>query len=751
LSTRAEAIATPPSGASPNSPWIYQPWLDLLIGCGAWSAPLLLVAAFVTPAYAHAWGVGFYFLALLFNYPHFMATIYRAYHTRESFERYKIFTLHVTLLVALTAVLLHASPRLLPWIFTLYICWSPWHYSGQNYGLLQMFLRRSGATVTSAERHWLRAAFIASYILLLASFETGGSFDPLIKSLGLPASITLPARVVLAVVFFFCGAMAFRRLLAERGAGELAAPLTLFTTQFLWFVLPTLLELHANYQVPQTRYSSGVLAVLHSAQYLWITSYYQKREYVAAGKTDWRLTKYFITLIAGGIALFIPGPWLVSYLFHFDFTTSFLIFTSLVNLHHFLLDGAIWKLRDTKVSSLLTESTVDSSQPDARSMRSTSEPKRRFWQIPAFQIGLVALLFLWGALDQVRFALGTDDASLASLQRAAQMNPYDSITAGRIAQAQAKQGQTKEAIASLEHAVAINPTSIALQQATARALIQNGRFQDAYTHYQNMLKYFPNEPDALVNSGLLAMRLGKSNEAITSWEHAAAVAPYLPNSHLYLAQASDQEHDPATAAVQWEAYLRTAERFSDNPVATKLQRSLAMVRLGDDYQRINQQSSALSEYQKAIAFAHATDNPRVESLALAHLAGLQEKTDVHAAAQSFQRALALDTQSASQSGVQKVDPRSEAFDWFDYGQLLAHHGAPDELSYACFLRAENLLSSVQQPAAPPLAAKPNPELQAVQAARSQLASKLGARASAVAQDLPSYLTRAVSLPTSSLN
>ena len=160
-------------------------------------------------------------------------------------------------------------------------------------------------------------------------------------------------------------------------------------------------------------------------------------------------------------------------------------------MHHFLLDGAIWKLRDTKVSSLLTGPGAASAQPEPAGTRFASEPRRRFWQMPVFQIGLVVLLFLWGALDQVRFALGTDDANLASLQRAAQMNPYDSITAGRIANAEAKQGQNQQAIASLQHAVALNPQSIALQEATARTLIQNGRFQDAYTHYQQMLKYFP--------------------------------------------------------------------------------------------------------------------------------------------------------------------------------------------------------------------------------------------------------------------
>ncbi len=113
-------------------------------------------------------------MAVIFNYPHFMATIYRAYHSRSQFEKYKIVTLHVTLLVVLTGVVMHASPRFFPWIFTLYIFWSPWHYTGQNFGLLMMFVRRGGAEIRASERRWVRAAFVASYLMLLASFNTGG-------------------------------------------------------------------------------------------------------------------------------------------------------------------------------------------------------------------------------------------------------------------------------------------------------------------------------------------------------------------------------------------------------------------------------------------------------------------------------------------------------------------------------------------------------------------------------------------------
>jgi tetratricopeptide (TPR) repeat protein len=738
LTVTAEPIAAPqsaPPARAPASsgPWIYRPWLDLLVGCGAWSAPLLAVALLMTPAHSHAWAMTFYLLAIVFNYPHFMATIYRAYHTRADFEKYKFVTLHVTLLLVLTGIVMHASPRFFPWLFTLYICWSPWHYSGQNYGLLMMFARRSGAEITAGERRWLRGAFVASYLMLLASFETGGSTDPLILSLGLPPKFTFPLRLAFGVAFMFFTFLGFRRLIRAMGARVLVAPLTLAFTQFLWFVLPTLLELNSVSQVPQTRYSSGILAVLHSAQYIWITSYYQRREARAAGQKSWHLAAYFATLLAGGIALFIPGPWLVSYLFHYDFTTSFLIFVSLVNIHHFILDAKLWKLRDKRVAALLVDQRGKPSAPTAdaspRPSRSARTLAVRILSAPAFRISLAMLLFLWGGFDQFHFALRTDEGNLAALLRAAQINPYDSFVEERIARAETQQGQHDQAVTALTRAVAINPSSIALQQAAARALIADGRYADAYAHYQKMLERFPRDTDALTNYALLAVRLGHPEEAMDSWQKSVDINPNQPNAHLYLAEAFDQRGEPAAAARHWNLFLQFAsvnqQPAQDAATFTGQQILAATVQLADDLSRINQSAAALARYDSAIAQAQQAGDVKLESLALVHRADLQAKNgDAAAAAQSYQRGLALDAKSG--------DAQAEALDWFNYGQFLRRENAPDELVYASFLHSENLLSAAA-----------GDEMSTVHTARRQAESKIGAKAAALAQgNLPSLLARA---------
>jgi len=732
LSARAQTI----SAAQPPGPWLYRPWLDLLIGCGAWSAPLLAIATWMTPAHAHPWTVAFYALAIVFNYPHFMATIYRAYHTRDSFERYKILTLHVTLLLVLTGVSLHAWPRLLPWVFTLYICWSPWHYTGQNYGLLMMFARRAGAVMARSEQRWIRAAFIASYLMLLASFETAGSGDPLVLSLGLPARFTLWLRLGLGIAFAVFTVLGFRRLLTQSGFQTLVAPILLAFTQFLWFVLPTLVELRATYQIPQTQYSSGILAVLHSAQYLWVTSYYQQREARAAGESQWRMVGYFLTLIAGGIALFIPGPWLVSYVLHFDFTTSLLIFTALVNIHHFILDGAVWKLRDSRVASLLVDKEAETdtgSATHAAERNSATIPllAARLFSAPAFRIVLIGVLLLWGAVEEVRYALGTDEGSLSALVDASRMNPYDSAVEARIAIAERKAGKCDEAIAALRRAVEINPQNAALEQACARAMLEDGRYQAAYEHYAKMLKLFPRDEDALINYGLLAARLGHPAQALEAWEEAIQLDPDQPNPHLYLAEALDQRGDSLAAARQWQEYLRAAVLRPDDPAAGIPEQASAMIQLGDDESRTDHADLAGSEYQSAVDLASRAGDRKLQSLALAHLGDLQERRgDARSAAHSYQRALALDGEAN--------DPRGEAIDWFNYGQFLLRHGQSSELAYACFARAEELLKTTG-----------SPELETVQSARHKLQVQLGKAAPRSQSKLSNLLAGASSLPTTS--
>ena len=141
---------------------------------------------------------------------------------------------------------------------------------------------------------------------------------------------------------------------------------------------------------------------------------------------------------------------------------------------------------------------------------------------------------------------------------------------------------------------------------------------------------------------------------------------------------------------------------------------------------------ALPAYQSAILLAQQSGEARLESVALAHMADWQEKSgDAKSAAASYQRGLALDAKSK--------DPHGEALDWFNYGQFLRRRELPAEISYACFLRAEELLAQAGN----------SQELATVQTIRKQVEANLGGKAARARKDFPALLARATALPPAS--
>ena len=720
----------------PATPWIYNPALDLIVGCGAWSAPLLLISYLSLASSARTWSIVFYGLALFFNYPHYMATIYRAYHRAEDFEKYRIFTVHITALMVLTLLLSHFWLGLLPWIFTIYLTWSPWHYSGQNYGIFMMFARRAGADPTKAERRALYGAFVASYLILFLGFHTGPSTDPLFVSLGIPAVISRWEQIILCVAFVGLSVFGLRGLARSTGWRKLIPSLTLFSSQFLWFLLPAAISLIRGLEIPQNRYSSGVLAVMHSAQYLWITSYYARREAAGedAGKKrrNWRPLAYFGVLVVGGIALFVPGPWLASRLFHQDFTTSFLIFTALVNIHHFILDGAIWKLRDGRIAALL----LNSRERIAETASQASGHFASAWQwilgrtsgARALKFGAVALLLVWGTVDQARYYLALHADNLHDLQRAASLDSFDSSLQMRLARRAMQDGQTQQAESAFKRAMQSNPSDPAPRQEFLHFLINQNRYDEAFSLTAAALKFSPNDANLLVDRGFLALQLGHADEAVANWNQALKVDASQSLAHLYLADELDREGKAQAAAFHYNAFLEKVARqqAQDRPAPDKI---IAIVlRMADCQARSDQTELAVKSYGLAEKLAAQTAQGKLESVADVNEAELQAKTGkLDDALRLYQHALQLDTAAN--------DDSASAQDWLAYGHFLDVSGFPERLAYACIVKSETITQSLPD----------KTQADSMVATRKQIEKRLGSEASAIRRDPNEALQEALAL------
>ncbi len=358
--------------ARPNR-WLFGPTVDLLFGCGLVYVFVFAALSLRGDAVRAALPMGYALLPTLFiSGPHYGATLLRVYEKTEDRRKYRFFALWTTLaLVALFAWSVR-DVAVGSWIATIYLTWSPWHYAGQNFGIGMMFLRRRGVDVTPAARRLYWASFVLSFALTFVAVhaadpkttyavgdlaDTAVHFVSLGRILGVPVGVQGVAMITLGAAWLAATVGAFALLARKATARDLLPAAALVLSQALWFTAPTIARqwnFGAGADPLSTQHAAYVflwIAAVHALQYLWITSYYA----VSAGGAKRHAAFLAKCLLAGAAAWTIPpllfAPRALGRL-PYDAGLALLV-ASFVNLHHFVLDGAIWKLRDGRIAKIL--------------------------------------------------------------------------------------------------------------------------------------------------------------------------------------------------------------------------------------------------------------------------------------------------------------------------------------------------------------------------------------------------------------
>jgi len=349
--------------------WLHGPASDLLLGCGGLYAVYFLAALFAgSEIRAFAPETLLPLGALILGAPHYGATLLRVYARSQDRREYHFFATWASLAIALFFVVGVYDVTVGSWLLTLYLSWVPWHYSGQNYGIASMFLGRRGVSVTRPAKRVLQATFQLSWILVLLRIHTENSSasyaaielpssEYAFLPLGIPAEIAAPLVVLTTIAYLVSIAISIGLLRQAGRWRDIYPTLCLMALQALWFSLPVLARATAvgtEFEPLGVRFQSYTfywIAFGHFTQYLWVTVYYAK-----STGTDRRALPYLgKALLVGSaiwgipLALFAPEAFGVR---AFDAGLGALI-ASAVNVHHFILDGAIWKLRDGRIARVL--------------------------------------------------------------------------------------------------------------------------------------------------------------------------------------------------------------------------------------------------------------------------------------------------------------------------------------------------------------------------------------------------------------
>jgi tetratricopeptide (TPR) repeat protein len=521
--------------------WLYGPGRDLLVGCGLWyAAAFVLLVLYGESIREHGGRLWIPFVTLLVSTPHYGATLVRAYERRSDRRAYTLFTVYATALLAGCYAWGARDALVGSWILTVYITWSPWHYTGQNYGIAVMFLRRRGVPLDKGTKRVLYAAFGLSYALTFLALHAGASashyapvsYDGAVirfLPIGFDPAWGRPALALAALAYGGASVTAIALLLRRARLADIAPALALMGLQALWFSAPLLLRTWQvetglePWESPDGAYYFLWIAIGHAAQYLWVTSYYARVD----GRMDTAgaSLRYFAKVLLAGAAvwtlpslLFAPGA-----LGDLPFDAGLAVLTaSAVNLHHFILDGAIWKLRDGRVARVLLRSReADPAEP--------IRPRARLGPL-VWAVGALCFALLLGSKLEtelrLRDALRSDDATRtrASLERLRRIGRDSAQARLALARSLERRGDRTGALHEYERSIELRPSASAWVAISGLLRAAND-WPGVARALGEAVALAPQEARLHYELGLALLRLGRAAEARDALARAVELEP----------------------------------------------------------------------------------------------------------------------------------------------------------------------------------------------------------------------------------
>lgn len=293
------------------------------------------------------------YLFLLSNAAHFAASTVRLYTKPGSYASLPFLTMGFPLLaLGVLTLCIALAEQIGPHLQSLYLTWSPYHYAAQAYGLAVLYSYRSGCRLAPGDKKLLW------WVAMLPFFYNFATAPGVGLRWLLPESfVRTPAMVsVLVVVHYTLLVLAFVAPLwlyakvwrSASGPMPLIGLLTVVTNGIWFFVLAPL--------------QAFVYAtIFHGVQYLAIVIVFHLRDQLSRpenrhGRLYHVLWFYGVCLLLGYV-LFYALP--LGYVFlGFGKVESVLLVVAAINIHHFIVDAFIWRLKKTDTNYRIVESGV---------------------------------------------------------------------------------------------------------------------------------------------------------------------------------------------------------------------------------------------------------------------------------------------------------------------------------------------------------------------------------------------------------
>ena len=277
---------------------------------------------------------------LFSNGAHFAASTVRLYTRPGAVKTLPFLTLGLPVVgVAIVTAAIAVREPFGLFLFALYLLWSPYHYSAQAYGLSVMYAYRSGVGLGEVEKRLVWWTCLVPFAWTLLQPQSG--LGKLVIYAGVRATPPLDAArwgasATLTVLTLVAPIALFVWLRARHGLVMPMVSVLVIYSNAVWWTLFTYLDAFVY------------VTIFHGLQYLAIVTIFHVKDKTRAvgsrhGATFHTATFYLVCVVLGYVLF---NVWPDAYRWAgLNVGKSVLLVTAAVNIHHFIVDAYIWRLR----------------------------------------------------------------------------------------------------------------------------------------------------------------------------------------------------------------------------------------------------------------------------------------------------------------------------------------------------------------------------------------------------------------------
>ena len=293
-------------------------------------------------------------IILLSTSAHFASSTIRLYTKPGSYQSLPFLTMALPLIaMSLLPLCIWKAGTLGPHLQSLYLTWSPFHYAAQAYGLSVMYSYRSGCLLAPNDKRLLWwVAMIPFFYAFISADGVGiwwitSALFPSVQDRMAP--YLHDASYALMVTAFLLPIVLYVKVWRSKsGPIPLISLLILISNGIWWFALQP--------------YNAFVWAtVFHGIQYMAIVIIFHLKDQMSRpenrhGKVYHVVWFYLASLMLGyGLFIVLPRGYLLA---GFGLEESGLIAVAAINIHHFIVDAYIWRLKKGDSNRQVVDSGV---------------------------------------------------------------------------------------------------------------------------------------------------------------------------------------------------------------------------------------------------------------------------------------------------------------------------------------------------------------------------------------------------------